>query len=118
LPPSSSVKLRSVGEYRLTPRAQRDLDGVFEYGVAQWGLAQALRYRSDRVGLCRDADAPLRGQDCAHIRAGNRRRSVGEHLLYFRATGYGIAVVDPVCGTKPGCVVLEAKRWLKSGEAV
>lgn len=39
------------------------------------------------------ADALLRGQDCAHIRIGYRRRGVGEHVLYFRPTGYGIAVV-------------------------
>jgi toxin ParE1/3/4 len=94
LPPSNSVKLRSVGEYRLTPGAQRDLDGVFEYSVAQWGLAQALRY-VDLIELAcaAMADAPLRGQDCSHIRVGYRRRGVGEHVLYFRPTGYGIAVV-------------------------
>jgi plasmid stabilization system protein ParE len=33
-----------MAEYRLSPRAQRDLDGIFDYTVTQWGLPQALRY--------------------------------------------------------------------------
>ena len=94
MPSSSSVKLRSVGEYRLTPVAQRDLDGVFEYSASQWCLAQARRYVDLIEAACAAmAAAPMRGQDCAHIRAGYRRRGVEEHVIYFRPTGYGIAVV-------------------------
>jgi len=33
-----------MAEYRLSPRAQRDLDGVFDYTVTHWGLPQAMRY--------------------------------------------------------------------------
>ncbi len=29
-----------MAEYRLTPMAQRDLDGVFDYTVTHWGLSQ------------------------------------------------------------------------------
>ena len=30
---------------------------------------------------------------CEHIRAGYRRRSVERHMIYFRITTYGIAIV-------------------------
>jgi len=33
-----------VAEFRLSPAAQVDLDGIFDYTVQQWGLEQAERY--------------------------------------------------------------------------
>lgn len=83
-----------MAEFRLTPRARRDLDAVFDYSVAQWGLPQALRYTDLIEVACADlAEAPQRAQDCASIRPGYRRRSVEQHVIYFRTTGYGIAIV-------------------------
>lgn len=83
-----------MAEYRLSPKAQHDLDELFDYTVARWGFEQATRY-TDRVeGACVDlAAAPLRAQDCGHVRPGYRRRGVGQHVIYFRPTAYGIAVM-------------------------
>ena len=53
------------------------------------GLAQALRY-TDLIEALRLAQAPLQPQDCAAIRPGYRRRSVGLHFIDFRNTRYGI----------------------------
>ncbi len=83
-----------MAEYRLSPRAQRDLDSVFDYTVTQWGLPQALHYTDLLEAACVSlADAPEQGQNCANIRPGYRRRSVEQHVIYFRPTSYGIAVV-------------------------
>ena len=83
-----------MAEYRLSRRAQRDLDGVFDYTVAQWGLLQAMRYTDLIEAACADlAEAPQQAQGCANIRPGYRRRSVEQHVIYFRPTSYGIAVV-------------------------
>ena len=83
-----------MAEYRLTPRAQRDLDGVFDYTVTHWGVAQAMRYTDLIEAACADAaEAPQQAQGCANIRAGYRRRSVEQHVIYFRPTSYGIAVI-------------------------
>jgi len=83
-----------MAEYRLSPAAQRDLDGVFDYSVAEWGLAQAMRYIDLIEAACADlAEAPQRAQGCGAIRPDYRRRSVEQHVIYFRATSYGIAVV-------------------------
>ncbi len=83
-----------MAEYRLSPKAQRDLDGVFDYTVAQWGLPQALRYADLIEAACASlAEAPLQSQSCATIRPGYRRRNVEQHVIYFRQARYGIAVI-------------------------
>ena len=83
-----------MAEYRLSPRAQRDLDAVFDYTMAQWGLPQAMRYTDLIEGTCADlAEAPQQAQGCAHIRPAYRRRSVEQHVIYFRLTSYGVAIV-------------------------
>ena len=33
-----------MAEYCFSPRAQQDLDEIFDYTAAQWGLQQALNY--------------------------------------------------------------------------
>ncbi|HTY50109.1 MAG TPA: type II toxin-antitoxin system RelE/ParE family toxin, partial [Steroidobacteraceae bacterium] len=60
-------------EYRLSPAAQDDLDGIFDYTVKEWGLTQAVRYTQAIETACAaSAEAPLQGQDCGHIRPGYR----------------------------------------------
>ena len=83
-----------MAEYRLSPRAQRDLDAVFDHSVAHWGLSQAMRYIDLIAAACADlAEAPHQAQGCANIRPGYRRRGVEQHVIYFRPTTYGIAVI-------------------------
>ena len=83
-----------MDEYRFSPRAQRDLDGVFDYTVVQWGLPQALHYVDVIEAACADlAEAPQHSQSCANIRPVYRRRSVERHVIYFRPTTYGIAII-------------------------
>lgn len=83
-----------MAEYRLSPRAQRDLEAIFDYTAARWGLPQAIRYADLVEAACAAlAEAPQRAQGCTHIRPGYRRRSVEQHVVYFRPTSYGIAVI-------------------------
>ena len=83
-----------MAEFRLSPRAQRDLDGIFDYTVGQWGLPQALRYTDlIEIACARLAEGPLQAEGCAYIRPGYRRRRVEQHVIYFRQTDYGIAIV-------------------------
>ena len=65
---------------------------MFDYTVARWGLPQAMRY-SDLIEAADLAEAPQQAQGGAHIRPGYRRRGVEQHVIYFRPTSYGIAVV-------------------------
>lgn len=83
-----------MAEYRLSPKAQRDLEAIFDYTVEQWGLPQALRYTDLIEATCTKlAEAPLRSQDCSIIRSRYRRRNVEQHAIYFRRTSYGVAVI-------------------------
>jgi toxin ParE1/3/4 len=83
-----------MAEVRLSPKAQNDLEGLFDHTVSRWGEAQALRYIELVEAACADlADAPQQAQGCDHIRPGYRRRGVGQHMIYFRPTSYGIAVI-------------------------
>lgn len=83
-----------MAEYRLGPRARRDLEAIFDYTLVHWGVSQAMRYTDLIEAACGMlADAPQHAQDCATIRLGYRRRRVERHVIYFRPTSYGIAVV-------------------------
>lgn len=83
-----------MAEYRLSPLAQRDLEELFDHTLARWGEAQALRYTDLIADACAAlAAAPYQAPDCAHIRPGYRRRGVEQHMIYFRITDYGIAVI-------------------------
>ncbi|WP_439545641.1 type II toxin-antitoxin system RelE/ParE family toxin [Sandarakinorhabdus sp.] len=83
-----------MAEYRLTPAAQQDLDDIFEHSVSLWGLATALRYTENlQAAFAMLAGAPQRARSCEAIRPGYRRLGVGGHVIFFKATSYGIAVI-------------------------
>ena len=39
------------------------------------------------------AESPKSAPACDHIRQGYRRRNVERHVIYFRVTDYGIAII-------------------------
>lgn len=83
-----------MAEYRLTPAAVRDLENIWQYTAATWGLEQAERYMDDLTAACADlAQSPRSAPACDDIRPGYRRWGVGRHVLYFREAPYGISVV-------------------------
>lgn len=83
-----------MAEYRLTPAAERDLESIWTYTVRQWGFEQADRYIDFLITAFAElADTPKTAPSCEYIRPGYRRWRVERHVIYFRATDYGIAVV-------------------------
>jgi len=83
-----------MAEYRLSPAAERDLEGIWNYTRGQWGIEQAHRYTDTIIAACAAlAEAPKSAPACDHIRSGYRRRDVERHVIYYRVTAYGIAVV-------------------------
>jgi toxin ParE1/3/4 len=83
-----------MAEFRLSAAAERDLEGIWRHTSAQWGVEQAHRY-TDTLTAAFDAlaDSPNTAPACDHIRRGYRRRWIERHVVYFRITRYGIAVV-------------------------
>lgn len=83
-----------MAEYRLTPAAERDLESIWKYTVRQWGFEQADRYIDFLTAAFAElADSPRTAAPCEHIRPGYRRWGVERHMVYFRVTDYGIAVI-------------------------
>lgn len=83
-----------MAEYRLTPAAERDMEEIWTYTARQWGIEQAHRYTNTLTAAFAElAEAPKTAAACDHIRPGYRRRGVERHLIYFRITGYDIAIV-------------------------
>jgi toxin ParE1/3/4 len=81
------------GHFVLTPRAQTDLDEIWDYTVDRWGFDQAETYTRQ---LWKDiailADRPSLGRECPEVRRGYRMYPSGSHVLFYRQTTDGIDV--------------------------
>ena len=83
-----------MAEYRLSPAAERDLESIWKYTLREWGLEQADRYTDLLTAAFQVlAESPKSAPACDHIRQGYRRRNVERHMIYFRVTDYGIAII-------------------------
>jgi toxin ParE1/3/4 len=83
-----------TGGYLLSPRAQTDLDEIWDYTADRWGLDQAETYTRDlwqRIEAI--AARPAMGQDCSDIRVGYYKISCGSHFLFYRLIAEGVDIV-------------------------
>ena len=82
------------GRFVLTPRAQTDLDEIWDYTVDRWGFDQAETHtRRLWKDIAAVADHPSRGRECPEVRRGYRMYPSGSHVLFYRETSDGIDVV-------------------------
>ncbi len=83
-----------MAEYRLTIAAERDLETIWTHTLQKWGVEQANRYTDILTAAFAElAQSPKTAPACDHIRPSYRRRSVERHMIYFRITTYGIAII-------------------------
>jgi toxin ParE1/3/4 len=88
-----------VSGYRLSPRAQADLEDIWDYTVDRWGGGQAERYVRDiylaveYLAVESLVAAPGLARSCDDIRRGYWKYPVGSHVIFFRRYPYGIDVV-------------------------
>lgn len=83
-----------TGRYLLSPAAQADLEQIWDYTDAQWGVDQAEEYlRELQYAIERLAANPRIGRTCDEIRPGYRKLSVGAHTLFYRVTAEDIVDV-------------------------
>jgi toxin ParE1/3/4 len=80
--------------YVISPRAQADIDGIWDYTVERWDGDQAVRYiRAIQEAIETIAADPARGRSCEQVRAGYRKYAVGSHVIFYRRSADGIDVV-------------------------
>jgi toxin ParE1/3/4 len=79
---------------RLSPRAQRDLEAIWEYSAASWGADRAEAYLRQIQATCELlADDPRLGRACDEIRPGYRKIPAGSHVLFYREAGGAVELV-------------------------
>ncbi len=80
--------------YRLAPAAQRDLSAIWDFAAERWDLGQAETYvREIAAAVERVAEDPHRGRVCDDVREGDRRYSIGSHLLFYVEHEAGVDVI-------------------------
>lgn len=82
------------GRLFLKPRAQSDLDAIWNYTANRWGLEQAETYTRQLWSRIQAVAAnPSLGRECDEVRAGYRQYPSGSHILFYRLTDDGVEVV-------------------------
>jgi len=83
-----------MAEVRYSLLAEDDIDGITEYTVRTWSLAQADKYVGGLEAFCGHlaSDSSL-GRACDEIRPGLLRREYEHHVVFFRVREYGVRVV-------------------------
>lgn len=74
----------------LSPKAQTDLNQIWDYTMQKWGAGQAQTY----IGIIRDAVHGLAAgtkpsQPIDDIRPGYRKAPAGSHVLFFKIEDTG-----------------------------
>lgn len=83
-----------MSRYVLSPRAQKDLDEIWDYTAERWGLDQAEDYiRLLQRAIETVADDPRKGRRFDEVRAGYRQYLAGSHMLLYRDVESGIDIV-------------------------
>lgn len=73
-----------MAKYRLSAAADQDFELLFEYGIDNFGLAQAKSYVDGLIIQFQCiAQSPLHYQAVDHIRTGYRRSVYGTHAIYY-----------------------------------
>ena len=80
--------------YRLAPLAEQDMEAIWEYTFEHWGINQANFYTDELVSVFEGLAASSSQEiSCDNIRVGYKFCRQGKHLIYFKTTNYGVAVI-------------------------
>jgi toxin ParE1/3/4 len=83
-----------TGRLVLSPRAQRDLEKIWDDTQERWGIDQAERYTRQIWENIRSLAArPSLGRACPELRAGYYKYRSGVHIVFYRLTDSGIDIV-------------------------
>ena len=73
-----------MADYRLSGKAGADLDGIHEYTIMHYGLAQARDYLTGLHEVFgRLAEQPMLGRNVAQVSPGLRRHEYRSHAVFY-----------------------------------
>ena len=71
--------------YVLSPRAQQDIEDIWDYTADRWDADQADQYtRGIQSAIEAAADNPQRGRPCDDVRPGYFKLFAGSHAIFYR----------------------------------
>ena len=79
--------------YRLSPRAESDIEEIWLYTFKNWSTEQANRYHNVIVDAFEDLAAGRKTGRLVDIREGYFKYPVGAHLVFYRFAETGLVVV-------------------------
>jgi len=79
--------------YRLTPRAESDLEEIWLYTFKTWSPQQADRYHNDIVDVFEGLAAGQKTGRPVDVRDGYFKYPAGSHMVFYRLADDGLVVV-------------------------
>lgn len=80
--------------FRLTPRAEADLDGIADYTLREHGDRQCALYLGElEARFARLREVPVLERACDRIRPGLRSQRQGRHVVFYLHEGDGVLIV-------------------------
>jgi len=70
--------------YRLSPKAESDLENIWRYSAEHWSDSQADRYVNEIFSACGDLARGIRKGRNVPIRSGYLKYPVASHFIYYR----------------------------------
>jgi toxin ParE1/3/4 len=80
--------------YLLYPKAIDDLESIYLYSAREFGIKRTDDYiLAIESGFQNVANDPLISRKCDDVRQNLRAFNIGSHVIFFKITHYGIAVI-------------------------
>lgn len=80
--------------WRLYPKAIKDLEDIYSYGLDAFGLEKAESYiKNIEVAFQNIANTPDISRKCDHIRNKLLAWNIESHVVFFKKTTSGIAII-------------------------
>jgi toxin ParE1/3/4 len=80
--------------YLLYPKAIDDLESIYVYSLCEFGIKRTEDYiLAIETSFQHLADDPLIARKSDYIRQNLRAFNVGSHVVFFKITEYGVAVI-------------------------
>lgn len=81
-------------KYRLYPKAIEDLESIYLYSAREFGIKKTKDYiLAIEASFQHLGDDPLISRKCDYVRQDLRAFDIGSHVVFFKMTNYGIAVI-------------------------